>query len=192
MQHVTKRIANGVITTVLTATGLFASQHVLATISVVPTKQSEGARNSSRGGLISRSDIVLGRPNLEATQALTLGNGRLGVAVWSADGLTAQLNRGDTLPELLPVARISIPGLSALTRANNYSGRLALYDAEFREQGCGQTISAFVDKPTDTFVIDVTGADPAQVQTRASSSSGRRHVAPSAEARGARRRRPHQ
>ncbi len=165
MQHVTKRIANGVITTVLTATGLFASQHVLATISVVPTKQSEGARNSSRGGLISRSDIVLGRPNLEATQALTLGNGRLGVAVWSADGLTAQLNRGDTLPELLPVARISIPGLSALTRANNYSGRLALYDAEFREQGCGQTISAFVDKPTDTFVIDVTGADPAQVQT---------------------------
>jgi len=48
-----------------------------------------------------RSDIVLERPNRDASQAMPLGNGRLGVAVWAAEGLTAQLNRADTLPDRL-------------------------------------------------------------------------------------------
>lgn len=48
-------------------------------------------------GVLHRSDIFLGRPNTDASEAMPLGNGRLGVAVWSADGWTAQLNRADTL-----------------------------------------------------------------------------------------------
>jgi hypothetical protein len=64
-------------------------------------------------GLLSRSDIVLAQPNPLPEEAMPLGNGRLGVAVWSAGGLTAQLNRPDTLPHrdsplLLP------PGISAV------------------------------------------------------------------------------
>jgi alpha-L-fucosidase 2 len=120
-------------------------------------------RNSA--SLIGRSDIVLARPNFAPKQAMPLGNGRLGAAAWSADGLTVQLNRGDTLPELLPVARISIPGLAAMTAAADYSGRLSLYDAEFQEQGAGIHATVFVDTASDTLVVDVTGANPGQTQT---------------------------
>ena len=81
-------------------------------------------------GVIGRSDIVLGRPNLVAGEAMPLGNGRLGVAVWSADGFTAQLNRADTLPDRLSPGQVVIPGLVALTRAKDYSGRLDLVSTE--------------------------------------------------------------
>ena len=86
--------------------------------------------------VVGRVDIILGHANLLARQVMPLGNGRLGVAVWSADGLTAQLNRADTLPERLSPGQVVIPGLSALTSAKDYTGRLNLYDGEFREQ-CG-------------------------------------------------------
>ena len=49
-------------------------------------------------GLLGRSDIVLGQPNTKPAEAMPMGNGRLGIAVWAADGFTAQLNRADTLP----------------------------------------------------------------------------------------------
>src|ERR1035441_7571955 len=94
-------------------------------------------------GVISRSDVILGRPNLEPGEAMPLGNGRLGVAVWSADGLTAQLNRNDTLPDRLSPGQVVLPGLSALTGSKDYSGRLDLYRGEFREQGGGLVATAF-------------------------------------------------
>jgi hypothetical protein len=90
-------------------------------------------------GVIGRSDIVLGGANLEPGEAMPLGNGSLGVAVWSAQGFTAQLNRNDTLPDRLSPGQVAIPGLAVLTRANDYSGRLDLYRGEFREQGGGMT-----------------------------------------------------
>ena len=71
-------------------------------------------------GVIGRSDIVLGRPNLVDGEAMPLGNGSLGVAVWSADGFTAQLNRADTLPDRLSPGQVVIPGLVALTEAKHY------------------------------------------------------------------------
>ena len=117
------------------------------------------------GGVISRSDVVLGRPNSASSEAMPLGNGRLGVAVWSADGLTAQLNRNDTLPDRLSAGQVVIPGLSALTSANDYSGRLDLYRGEFREQGGGVSVKAFVRPDTDVLVVDVAGANPSQPQT---------------------------
>ncbi len=116
-------------------------------------------------GVIGRSDIVLGKANLESGEAMPLGNGRLGVAVWSADGLTAQLNRNDTLPDRLASGQVVIPGLVALTRANDYSGRLNLYRGEFREQGGGMSATAFVEPNRDALVIEVSGADPNQLQT---------------------------
>ena len=116
-------------------------------------------------GVVGRSDIVLARPNEEAGQAMSLGNGRLGVAVWSENGLTAQLNRADTLPDRLSPGQVSVPGLSALTRAKNYSGRVDLYGGEFREQGAGMTATAYVQPLTDALVIEVTGAHPDETQT---------------------------
>jgi len=115
-------------------------------------------------GVLSRSSIVLGQPNLLAAQAMPLGNGRLGVAIWSDNGLTAQLNRADTLPDRLSPGEIVIPGLAALTQAKDYSGRLDLYDGEFREQGGGMTVTAYVEPDTDTLIIDVSGAVPGEPQ----------------------------
>jgi alpha-L-fucosidase 2 len=115
--------------------------------------------------VIGRSDVILARPNLESSQALPLGNGRLGVAVWSADGLTAQLNRNDAMPARLSPGQLVVPGLAALTSASDYSGRLNLYRGEFRESGGGLSATAFVESGTDALVVDVTGADPRQSQT---------------------------
>jgi len=96
---------------------------------------------------------------------MPLGNGRLGVAVWLADGLTAQLNRVDTLPDRVPVARVAVPGLAKLTDAADYAGRLGLYDAVFHEQGNGMRAAVYVETGNDNLVIDVTGADSETVQT---------------------------
>lgn len=116
-------------------------------------------------GVIGRSDIVLRRPNLQSAEAMPLGNGRLGVAVWSADGLTAQLNRADTMPDRLSTGQIVIPGIAALTKASDYTGRLDLFKGEFREQGGGMSLTAYVEPDTDTLIVDVTGANPKQTQT---------------------------
>jgi hypothetical protein len=116
-------------------------------------------------GVVGRSDIVLERPNLSNNEALPLGNGRLGVAVWSQDGFTAQLNRGDTMPHRLSPGQIYLPGLAALTGAANYRARLNLYDGTFEEQGGGMRLKAYVQPDADLLVIDVAGADPAKTQT---------------------------
>jgi hypothetical protein len=96
---------------------------------------------------------------------MPLGNGKLGVALWSADGLTAQLNRNDTLPDRLSPGQLVIPGLRALTHANDYSGRLDLYRGEFHEQGGSMSATAFVEPDTDALIVDVTGANSNQPQT---------------------------
>src|SRR5579859_2030584 len=136
----------------------------------VGRKGSSSVHTASRSrvdyeGVIGRSDIVLARANAEANQAMPLGNGRLGVAVWAADRFTAQLNRVDTLPDRVPVARVNVPGLAALTAGKDYSGRLDLYNAEFRESGAGMTANVYVESGSDNLIIDVTGAAPGVVQT---------------------------
>jgi alpha-L-fucosidase 2 len=116
-------------------------------------------------GVLSRSSIVLGQPNVNPDQAMPLGNGRLGVAVWSENGLTAQLNRADTLPYRLSPGRVVIPGLSPLTHAKDFAGRLVLYDGEFQEHGGGMAATAYVQPGTDTLIVDVTGAKADEQQT---------------------------
>ncbi len=136
--------------------------------SIVPdgtTAWRDGRFHVDVAGVIGRSDIVLAKPNLEPDQAMPLGNGSLGVAVWSADGLTAQLNRSDTMPDRLSSGQIAIPGLTALTHAKDYTARLDLYHGEFREQGGGMTATAWVGPDSGVLIVDVTGASPNETQT---------------------------
>src|SRR5271168_936542 len=116
-------------------------------------------------GLLSRSDIVLATPNAASAEAMPMGNGRLGIAVWAGSGLTAQLNRVDTLPHRDSPGQLVIPGLSALTTATDFSGRLDLYNGSLVEHGGGISLTAYVQVSTDTFVVDVMGADPTVTQT---------------------------
>ncbi len=113
---------------------------------------------------VGRSTIYLGQPNLLPSQAMPLGNGRLGAAVWSENGMTLQLNRGDTLPRRLSPGQINLPGLAKLTQAKDYSGRLDLYNGTFVEKGSGMTATVYVQPSSDLLIIDVTGADPSQPQ----------------------------
>jgi hypothetical protein len=108
---------------------------------------------------------VLGRPNTANNQSLPLGNGSLGVAAWAGNGFTAQLNRGDTQPYRLSPGQVQIPGLSALTSASNFAGRLDLYNGVLTESGGGLTMTAWVPAGKDELVVDVTGANPAARQT---------------------------
>lgn len=128
--------------------------------SAAQTAWYEGSFHVERRSVVSRSDIVLLRPNAAPQSAMPLGNGRLGLAVWSQDGYTAQLNRGDTFPLRLSPGQIVIPGLKKLTEAANYSGRLNLYDGQFEEQGGGMTATTYMDESLDVMVVDVTRADP--------------------------------
>jgi hypothetical protein len=115
--------------------------------------------------VVSESDIILGRPNTAATEALPLGNGRLGAAIWAANGMTIQLNRADTLPHRLSPGQIIIPGLKKLVSAVDYQGRLDLYSGAFVERGGGMSATVYLQPQSDTLIIDVTGADPTQQQT---------------------------
>ncbi|KMQ80230.1 hypothetical protein BPMI_03807 [Candidatus Burkholderia pumila] len=116
-------------------------------------------------GVVSRSNIVLSVPNVSRSEAMPLGNGRLGAAVWSEAGLTAQLNRSDTLPNRLSPGQIVVPGLAKITKASDYKGVLDLYNGEFREAGGGMTATAYMQPDTDALIIDVTGANPTEPQT---------------------------
>ncbi len=129
------------------------------------TAWREGRFHIDRKGIVERSDIVLQKSNESPQAAMPLGNGRLGIAVWGQDGYTAQLNRGDTFPHRLSPGQVVVPGLKALTKAGDYSGRLSLYDGEFQQSGGGMTATTYVDESLDVMVIDVTGADPKVPQT---------------------------
>jgi len=136
-----------------------------ATAGAQTTAWQEGRFHVDAAGVVGRGAIVLGRPNREPSEAMPLGNGRLGVAVWGADGLTAQLNRDDTLPDRLAAGQVVIPGLKALTEAKDYAGRLDLYHGELVEQGGGMRVTAWVEAVSDALIVDVTGADPKKAQT---------------------------
>ena len=146
------------------ALGLSASLHVHAQVANT-TAWRDGIFHVNVAHVVGESDIVLGRPNTDPTEALPLGNGRLGAAVWSANGMTIQLNRADTLPHRLSPGQIIIPGLAKLTSARDYQGRLDLYSGSFAERGGGISATVYLQPQSDTLIIDVTGADPAQPQT---------------------------
>lgn len=115
--------------------------------------------------LAQHAAIVLQRSNLSPREAMPLGNGSLGAAVWSADGMTVQLNRADTLPKRLSPGQLVLPGLKKLTSAPDYQGRLDLATGEFTETGGGMQASAYIEAGTDALVVAVTGVDANSEQT---------------------------
>ena len=70
----------------------------LTSAGAITTAWRNGAFAENIGGVVSRSDVVLGSRTAADSQFMPLGNGMLGVAAWATDGFTAQLNRNDTLP----------------------------------------------------------------------------------------------
>lgn len=139
-------------------------------VSNTPSEQEttawrDGALQGDTAGLVSRSDLVQEGPAWRYYQAMPLGNGVLGASVWAEKGYSAQLNRVDTFPDLKSAGRLVVPGLDALMRADDYSGRLALYDGQVVQSGGGLTARSYVRADADQFVLEVTGADPSHVQT---------------------------
>ncbi len=58
-----------------------------------------------------------------------------------------------------------IPGLSRLTDAADFTGRLDLYDGMLRLSGGGMTLTTYVRADAQQLVVEVTGADPNATQT---------------------------
>ncbi|MEW2297789.1 ricin-type beta-trefoil lectin domain protein [Streptomyces sp. NPDC006743] len=135
------------------------------TAATTTTAWQNGAFQVDRAGVVRRSDVVLGRPGTEPAESMPLGNGVMGAAVWAANGFTAQLNRADTFPDRKSPGQVSVPGLKALTGADDFSARLDLYDGVLRESGGGMTATVYTRADRDELVVDVTGADPDTPQT---------------------------
>jgi hypothetical protein len=96
---------------------------------------------------------------------MPLGNGALGVSVWSEGGFRAQLNRIDTMPHRLSPGQLIMPSMNVLTHAPDYRAWLDLYRGEFVETGAGIRLTAFVQPKSDLLEIDVSGVDPGHIQT---------------------------
>ncbi len=146
--------------TLLTLVGLRPAEAQTST-----TAWSNDAFNVNVPNVVRRSDIILQGPNVQPSTSMPLGNGSLGAGVWAANGFTAQLNRDDTFPDRKSPGQVTIPGLSVLTGASNFSAYLDLYNGALVETGGGMTATIYVRATTDELVVDVTGANPNVTQT---------------------------
>ncbi|NUP35736.1 MAG: hypothetical protein HOY76_01615, partial [Streptomyces sp.] len=129
------------------------------------TAWQNGSFHLDPAGVVSRSNLVLGAPNVSPTASMPLGNGGLGVAAWAENGFTAQLNRSDTMPDRKSPGRLTIPGLSVISHAADFHGELDLTDGVLRESGGGMSLKAWVAAGKDELIVDVSGADPQVPQT---------------------------
>ena len=116
------------------------------------------------GSIAARASISIEQPNILPTQAVGLGNGKLGAAFWSAQGFTVQLNRADTLPERRSPGQVSFPDLGILIKDRHFRGRLNLEDGVLEETGGGVSLRAWVDHGADRVIIDMRGLAPQKVQ----------------------------
>ena len=126
--------------------------------------QSARSEPSLGGSIATRASISIEQPNVLPTQAVGLGNGKLGAAFWSAQGLTIQLNRADTLPERRSPGQVSFPDLGILIKDRHFRGRLNLEDGVLEETGDGVSLRAWVDHDADRVIIDLRGLTPQKVQ----------------------------
>src|SRR5690349_22796556 len=150
----------------LVATGLAVTAPAgAAHAATATTAWRAGAFTVNVPDLVRRSDVGLGAANAKPEQAMPLGNGVLGAAVWAAGGFTAQLNRSDTQPLRLSPGWLTIPGLSKLTDAADFAAHLDLYDGTLVESGGGMTATIWLRADKDELVVDVTGAAPSATQT---------------------------
>lgn len=175
-----RKLCTLVVATTLVAVTLAAGGVTESAEAATPatTAWQNGQFSMNRAGVVSRSNIILGKPNTAPAQSLGLGNGSLGVAAWAANGFTAQLNRTDTMPDRKSPGQVNIPGLSTMTSAANFTGTLDLYNGVLNQSGGGMTLKAWVASGKDELIIDVTGANPSVTQTATISlQSGRNPAA---------------
>src|SRR3954471_8839540 len=162
MSHRSKLLRLSAAATIVTLVPLLAvasASRTPAQAATLTTAWQNGAFSENVGAVVSRSNVVLGRPNTSANQFLPLGNGALGVAAWAAGGFTAQLNRSDTMPDRLSAGQVKIPGLATMTSASNFVGYLDLYNGVLHESGGGMSMQAWVPAGKDELIVDVTGAN---------------------------------
>ncbi|HTU73967.1 MAG TPA: Ig-like domain-containing protein [Trebonia sp.] len=163
-----RRLAAGLAALLAAASGLVLASGQLPARAATSTATSawrNGTFALSPDGVVSRDDIVLGQPNVNPTGSIPLGNGGLGVAAWAANGFTAQLNRSDTMPDRKSPGQVTIPGLSVISHASDFSGKLDLTDGVLEESGGGMSMKAWVSTAKDELIIDVSGANPGIAQT---------------------------
>jgi glycosyl hydrolase family 95 len=153
-------LATALAATSAVAVGVLGAQAATGT-----TAWRAGVFSVNVPNLVRRSDVVLGAPNGVPEQAMPLGNGVLGAAVWAAGGFTAQLNRSDTQPLRWSPGWLTIPGLARLTGAADFAAHLDLYDATLVESGGGMTATIYLRADKDELVVDVTGAPANVTQT---------------------------
>jgi hypothetical protein len=119
------------------------------------TAWQNGQFNVDVANVVRQSNIVMASANTGVMDMMPLGNGRLGAAVWAANGFTAQLNRAaDTFPWRKSQGWLVISGLTGLG-----GGKLDLYDAMLTRSGSGLTAVAYVLQNKDELVVDVSGAN---------------------------------
>jgi alpha-L-fucosidase 2 len=116
--------------------------------------------STSGGSIAARASILIEQPNILPTQAMGLGNGKLGAAFWSAQGLTLQLNRADTLPQRRSPGQVTFPGLGTMIADRGFRGILNLEDGVLEESGGGVALKAWVDHDADRVIVDVRGLAP--------------------------------
>jgi len=110
---------------------------------------------------VGRSDVILEGPPSQPEQSMAIGNGRLGAAVWAQEGFTAQLNPNHTVGAGWKSAgNLVVPGVADLVEADDYAGRVDLYEGVFRQSGGGMTAETYVHAEQNLFVLAVEGADP--------------------------------
>ena len=56
--------------------------------------------------------------------------------------------------------QVNIPGLSVISHASDFTGRLDLTDGVLEESGGGESMKAWVAAAKDELIVDVTGANP--------------------------------
>jgi hypothetical protein len=163
-----RRLVAAALTVLLTGLGVAAVNAGgpgAAAATTATTAWRNGTFDLNPDGLVSRDDIVLGQPNISPTASIPLGNGALGVAAWAANGFTAQLNRSDTMPDRKSPGQVTIPGLSVISHAADFRGRLDLTDGVPEESGGGMSMKAWVSTAKNELITDVTGANPNLTQT---------------------------
>jgi hypothetical protein len=164
----TRRLVTGVAALLAAASGIVfaaAQAPARADTATATTAWQNGTFNVDPQGVVSRDDIVLGQPNINPTASLPLGNGSLAAAAWAANGFTAQLNRSDTMPARKSPGQVTIPGLSVITHAKDFTGRLDLTDGVLEESGGGMSLKAWISTRSDELIVDVSGANPDVAQT---------------------------
>lgn len=119
---------------------------------------------SLAGSIAARAAIAIEQPNVLPTQAMGLGNGKLGAAFWSAQGLTVKLNRADTLPERRSPGQVTFPDLQVMIGDRLFRGRLDLEEGCLVETGGGISLRAWVDHDADRVIVDMRGLAPEKLQ----------------------------